>query len=772
MMNKSVNRKRILCLLAIVFAIIYLCWRAFFTLPFEYGIFSVVAGICLLLAELVGITSGSEQLIAVENKYLPKLHEIPLDKYPDVDVFIATHNETPELLYKTINGCLNMDYPDKSKVHIYICDDAEREEMCKLAAEMNVGYLGVKNNKTAKAGNLNYALSQTKSPLVATFDADMIPLSSFLMDTVPYFFDEEGNEEKIGFVQTPQSFYNADLFQYNLYSEDTVPNEQNFFFREINIVRNRTNTPIYAGSNTLISRQALEEVGGIAEGLITEDFATGVRIQKKGYRCYATDKVEANGLAPNDLRSLIKQRERWARGCIQTLRKENILFSKDLNLKQKISYLESLLYWYNPLCRLMYVVSPILFGLFDIYVLKYTFIDMLIMWLPYFVFYNYAIKFASGNIRNSRLSNLYDTIMFPYLTIPIILETLGRKKKKFVVTKKDNSNVGRSTFKYGIPHIIAAVLSILALIRCTVIAINTESPYYLVVIIWLGYNLYSIIMAIFFVLGRKIERDVERFSVETDVAIDCKYGHYVGKTIDISDNGLSVLVDFPEYIDDEIVTIECSTDKYVSEFKASVVYFTNYKGKFKYAFMITEIDDVNKRNYLNIIYDREPTLPSKIHRNASVFGEVSSNIHKRFARYKRNTRRLARIDLYKNLKTKSGKDILFYNFNYEYMYVGFGYSSAIEDHIEIVLSDQLTMKGEIEYEKDNHINDGKVAVLYRVTNLHELLTNKEFRPLLEKWVKSYRDYCVELERNMKHKEKSNEDELDEMEYIWGGNENA
>ena len=165
-------------------------------------------------------------------------------------------------------------------------------------------------------------------------------------------------------------------------------------------------------------------------------------------------------------------------------------------------------------------------------------------------------------------------------------------------------------------------------------------------------------------------------------------------------------------------------------------------------------------------------MPSKIHRNASVFGEVSSNIHKRFARYKRNTRRLARIDLYKNLKTKSGKDILFYNFNYEYMYVGFGYSSAIEDHIEIVLSDQLTIKGEIEYEKDNNINDGKVAVLYRVTNLHELLTNKEFRPLLEKWVKSYRDYCVELERNMKHKEKSNEDELDEMEYIWGGNENA
>lgn len=772
-MNKSVNRKRVLCIAAIVFSVIYLGWRTFFTLPFEYGIFSMVAGIGLLLAELVGILSGSEQLIVVEDKHLPEEREVPLDKYPEVDVFIATHNEPTELLYKTINGCLNMDYPDKNKVHIYVCDDGQREEMKQLALEMNVGYLGVKDNKMAKAGNLNYALSKTNSPFVATFDADMIPLHSFLMDTVQYFFDSEGNEEKVGFVQTPQSFYNADLFQYNLYSEDMVPNEQNFFFREINIVRNRTNTPIYAGSNTLLSRKALEEVGGIAEGLITEDFATGVRIQKKGYRCYATDKVEANGLAPNDLRSLIRQRERWARGCIQTLRKEHIFLSKDLKINQKISYLESLLYWYNPLCRFMYIISPILFGLFDIYVLNYTFLEMLIMWLPYFVFYNYAIKFASGNIRNSRLSNLYDTIMYPYLLFPIILETLGIKKKKFVVTKKDNSNIGKSTLKYGIPHIIAVILSVLALIRCIKIAVNTGSPYYIVVIAWLAYNLYSIVMSVFFILGRKIERDVERFKVETDVKIDCKYGQYVGTTMDISDNGLSVLFDFPEYIgDDEIVAIECSTGRYVAKFQASIVYFTNYRDKFKYAFMIKDIDDVNKRSYLNIIYDREPTLPHKIGAKDSVFGEVSSNIHKRFAGYQRNARRLARIDFFKQLKTKDGKRVFLYNFNYEYMYVGFSNESAVKDQIEIVLSGNMILKGKIEYEKANNHGDGNVTVLYRVTNLHELLTNDKLRPLLTEWIKDYRDYYMEMESKRKQKEKSNEDELDEMEYIWGGTENA
>ena len=310
-MNKSVKRKRILCFLAMIFSIIYLVWRAFFTLPFEYGIISIIAGIGLLLAEMIGIISGTEQLTMVDKKSMPECPVIPLEKYPDVDILIATHNEPRELLYKTINGCQNIDYPDKSKVHIYVCDDGNRLEIKELTEKMGVGYLGLADNKLAKAGNLNNALSKTTSPLVATFDADMIPLHTFLLDTVPFFFLPETNEDdkmKVGFIQTPQSFYNADLFQYNLYSEDRVPNEQNFFFREINIVRNRTNTPIYAGSNTLISREALEAVGGIATGLITEDFATGIRIQKKDYKCFAIDKVEANGLAPNDFKSLVKQR--------------------------------------------------------------------------------------------------------------------------------------------------------------------------------------------------------------------------------------------------------------------------------------------------------------------------------------------------------------------------------------------------------------------------------------------------------------------------------
>ncbi|MES0857876.1 glycosyltransferase, partial [Geobacillus sp. G4] len=81
---------------------------------------------------------------------------------------------------------------------------------------------------------LNNALSKTSSPLIATFDADMIPQHTFLMKTVPYFLlstfieekgrwrlrreDEIDKKFKLGLVQTPQSFYNPDLFQFNLYA--------------------------------------------------------------------------------------------------------------------------------------------------------------------------------------------------------------------------------------------------------------------------------------------------------------------------------------------------------------------------------------------------------------------------------------------------------------------------------------------------------------------------------------------------------------------------
>lgn len=446
--EKKGTKEKVWIVIALISMAVYIGWRLFFTIPDHnvYGWLATICGICLAVSETISMLEGTEHFARLGKKSEPDMPVVPFGWYPDVDILIATHNEETELLYKTVNGCRHMDYPDKSKVHIYICDDGNRPEMAELAKKMRVGYFGLADNKEAKAGNLNHAIGKTTSPWIVTFDSDMIPTHNFLMETVPYIFlprmkkkkdgsweertEEEKNEKyKIGFIQTPQSFYNPDMFQYNFFSESRIPNEQDFFFREINVGRNNANAPIYAGSNTLISREALEAVGGIATGTITEDFETGIKIQAKGYSCYAVDKTLAHGLAPTDIDNLIKQRVRWGRGCITSLRRTNLLFNPHIKLNAKISYLACWMYWWTFFRRFIYIVSPILFILFGIPVVICSLKELIFIWLPSYVLYNQALKVTSGAIRNKRWSNTVDTVIFPYMIIPVLLETLFIQQK-------------------------------------------------------------------------------------------------------------------------------------------------------------------------------------------------------------------------------------------------------------------------------------------------------------------------------------------------------
>lgn len=499
-------------------SILYIGWRIIFTIPFKYGIISLIAGLLLVISELIAVVESLLNQNSFGKTTIPQLPEIPKEMYPKIDVFIATHSEECDLLYKTINGALYMDYPDKSKVNIYICDDGNRKSVKQLAKDMNVEYIGFPKAKHAKAGNLNNALSKTSSPLVVTFDADMIPKSSFLMKTVPYFFlpvmekDKNNNwvlkkeneideTEKIGFIQTPQTFYNPDLFQFNMYAEKNIPNEQDYFFKEVNVGRNASNAPIYAGSNTVISREALDEIGGIKVGTITEDFATGINIQKKGYRCYAVDEALASGMTPTTFSSLIKQRVRWGRGCVQTLLRPSFIFSK-LSISSKLQYFASLLYWSAFFRRIIYIFSPILFAVFGIIVVDMVLWQFLLIGLPCYLIYNKSLNVLSDKKIDFRWSNIVDTILAPFLVIPIFLETFGIRLKKFKVTEKTSEVKKNSNWTYAIPNIIFLIASIIGIIFILNSIISLKSYANLIILWWLILNSYFLVMAIVFTTGR------------------------------------------------------------------------------------------------------------------------------------------------------------------------------------------------------------------------------------------------------------------------------
>ena len=753
-------------LINVFFTVMYLCWRIFFTIPFEYGIVSIIAGFTLLIVEVLGMVEAFvhfANMYSVNGYELPK---VPVEMYPDVDVFIATYSEDPALLYKTINGCKYMEYPDKNKVHIYLCDDNRRPEMRALAAKMGVNYLDREDNEGAKAGNLNNALAHSKSPYVVTLDADMIPKSDFLMKTIPYFVDseirnkgrKEENKIKLGYLQTPQAFYNPDLFQFNLFSEGRIPNEQDYFYKDIQVARTRTNSVIYGGSNTVLAREALEAIGGFYTKAITEDFATGILIQKAGYVSMALAEPLASGMSATDLQGLIQQRIRWGRGVIATGRKMHIYTSKDLSFAQKMNYWASIWYWYAPLKRLIYVMSPLLYATFGFMVFKCTLPQVLLFWLPMYITSNISLRMLSRNIRNTKWTSIYENVLFPFMLIPVILETFGISLKKFKVTDKEaKQNKRGQNVIYMIPYIILIILSVIGLIRCIIIMFDSGSFGPIVVVFWLVYNLFQLVMCLFFVDGRVLYRKHERVPVKMPCTLRDEVYTLHGMTKDISEWGISVLLDSPRYFPEgKWLEVDLASEKYKANLLVEVVYVCEREDAWSYSMKILDHKGTYD-DYLQLMFDRVPMLPTEIERDSGSFQDLKLNTKNRVVSPFYQKRQFPRVYLDADVECKvettaenDGKSDAVSSLHV----VDFNYCFVTLDEEEA--PEKFTLLSKEKYalncEFMEELRSG--VKLCRVTNINSIWENKSLMEEFLIWlVKTHEEACKKkADRDKKRKE--------------------
>lgn len=761
MMKKIFNKKNFL-VLTVIANILYITWRMFFTLPTTYGLVSMFFGVALLIVELGGVFELFIHFYTISGSQNTIRPEIDEDLYPHVDVFIATYNEPEELVRKTIVGSKNMYYPDPKKVHIYICDDGRRDTMKNLAEELGVHYVRRDDNKGAKAGNLNNAMRVSNSPLIVTLDADMIPISDFLLSTIPYFLQNEqarkDNKEeeykKVGFIQTPQCFYNPDLFQFYLHSEGSIPNEQDYFYRNIQTSRNKTNTVIYGGSNTVLSREALNEIGGFFTNSITEDFATGMLIQSKGYVCFAVNEVHASGLSPDDLKSLVKQRARWGRGCIQTGRRVNILGIKGLNLKQKLSYISSITYWYGPIKRLIYIISPIVAAVFGVMVLDCTFLEMLCFWLPTFLLTRFSVQFNSSNIRNSRWTNIYETIMFPALLPAIILEIFGISQNKFSVTKKNKKQVNDKMYrvKYAVPFVLFILFSIVGIAKMLTLSFEYQTSAYLIILFWLCSNMFNFIVSLFFLIGRKQYRSADRFVADLDCHISQQNFKYDSVTFNISETGFAFKLEDYDYLDPNEpffveFRYEVYSQVYYVKLKCMVASVMNAKNHLRYSAYFIDLTQSQKDVWNFIVHDREPNYPKMIDNSSGYFEEVHKNIQRRKNINNTVNQKNPMIKLDCDLITLDYRKVKFVEFNYETVRIRFNVGEKTSE-VNVNITKDLIIKCVLEQ-----------GEYYKVVNLSEIIRNEKTRFILRKFLSDYEKTDVSI---IKEKEF---DELDIMNYI-------
>jgi glycosyltransferase involved in cell wall biosynthesis len=220
-----------------------------------------------------------------------------------------------------IDSIAAFDYP-KDKLEIQILDDStdETTQIAELAARRLeqrgylVSYLHRTDRTGFKAGALEKGLDVAKGEFISIFDADFVPEPDFLKKTVPYFI---GNP-KLALVQARWGHLNHD---YSLLTRIQAVMLDGHFILEHG-GRNRAGCFFnFNGTAGVWRREAIPDSGGWQHDTLTEDLDLSYRAQLRGWKFLFVPQVVAPAEVPVEMNSFKSQQHRWAKGSIQTCKK-------------------------------------------------------------------------------------------------------------------------------------------------------------------------------------------------------------------------------------------------------------------------------------------------------------------------------------------------------------------------------------------------------------------------------------------------------------------
>ena len=522
----------------------YVTWRITHTLNFDTTA-NTVACWLLLGAEtyaLLMLLLGHFQTAWPTQRRTPRMPHGA--RWPSVDVYITTYNEDADLVRRTAVGCQAIDYPSKK---VFILDDGSRPEMQALAEEVGVGYISRTDNQHAKAGNLNHAMIQTTGEFIAQFDADHVPVRSFLRETVPFFLWDQ----KLGFVQTPHHFYNLDAFQRNLLVKDKVSNEQDLFFRVIQPGNDRWNAAFFCGSNAVLRRAALESVGGFATETVTEDAHTAIRLHAKKWNSAYLNRNLAGGLAAESFGDICLQRIRWGMGMCRILRVDNPLFMRGLSLAQRLCYLTASAFFLYGFPRQIFFLAPIVFVLFGVSPIDAGIPTVLTYLVPHMLAAILLTSAVSRNVRHTFWSEVFESALAFPMSMATVWSMFTRKRSPFKVTPKNKKSK-------GLQWNPSAMLPQLVLLGITLISIGIgvaavsgveKTGVMLMNLFWCFYNSVILFAAVLVTIDRPQLRKDTRvpcfLPAKVIWSVKAKSIEIEAATLDLSEGGTQLLAHGP-----------------------------------------------------------------------------------------------------------------------------------------------------------------------------------------------------------------------------------
>ena len=418
---KKVTIGRTFLIINFMFTISY-----FIVLAFFFPIGNILLFCLLIIASLFHLWQAMGYIHSVWPRKVKRSFNASYK--PEVAIFITVTGEPTEIVERTLKSALAMNYPD---FNVYILNDGlvagrdNWQEAEELANEYGVRCITRTQAGGAKAGNINNALKLTKEHFIVVFDADHVPKKRFLKSTMGYFKDRH-----VGFVQSPQYYSN--------HKQNVVTmgawEQQALFFGAILKGKDTLNSTFMCGTNMVIRRKALDEVGGMSEESIAEDFLTSLLIHEKKWKSVYVPTVLAEGLAPEDFLSYYKQQFRWARGSLEIVFRYNPFARRGLTMAQRVQYLSSASFYLSGFVVVLNATLPLIYFFFGITALTINTMTLALIFIPYILIVLYTIQLTSNFTYTFRALS-FSLSSFP-IHLKAVFQILTGKKSGFVVTSK------------------------------------------------------------------------------------------------------------------------------------------------------------------------------------------------------------------------------------------------------------------------------------------------------------------------------------------------
>lgn len=244
-MSRRLALIRVVVVLTAVLGLNYIVWRWLFSV--HWGAWWIA--VPLVVAETYSLVDSLLFGMTMWRLKERERAEPPAEGLT-VDVFITSYNEPVDLVMRTARAAKAIRYPHET----WVLDDGNREEMRAACEAEGIGWITRGGHwagkaRHAKAGNLNNALLATEGEFLLILDADQVPLPEILDHTLGFFADE-----RMALVQTPQWFENVP-------ESDPLGSQAPLFYGPIQQGKDGWNAAFFCGSNAVIRREALMQLG-------------------------------------------------------------------------------------------------------------------------------------------------------------------------------------------------------------------------------------------------------------------------------------------------------------------------------------------------------------------------------------------------------------------------------------------------------------------------------------------------------------------------------